>query len=144
MRAQLTAILLSLALCGCCALPPAQEKGGEQQEGEAGGGLWEGEENWGSCSCPGGFFNQSSKACQACAQGQVSYTDPFGRQHCYTPSGHQGEPCDRQTDCGTGHCALVNESAASGKGVCRDVMLGCNVWIDGNGSFDTDAVLCID
>ncbi len=97
-----------------------------------------------ACECGGNdVYNMTTLDCQPCPEGQLIGRG-LGPAFCYTPSGHNGQPCDRSTDCGGGSCVLVNASASVGKGECHDLPFGCFVRIDENGSFDPTAVLCVD
>lgn len=77
-----------------------------------------------------------------CRPGMKFVQGPFGEKFCYTPSGFEGQPCDRQTDCGTGGCILVDENRTTGKGICKDVAFGCIQTIDEDGNIGP--MICID
>ena len=109
------------------------------------GGTWLGPGRPVQCDCGESLvYNQTSTLCEQCPEGEVIRRAPFSGTFCLKPSGFEGMPCDRQTDCRTGYCFLVDASAATGKGICSDLPFGCNVFIDENGSFDPEMVLCVD
>ncbi len=89
------------------------------------------------------YFSNSLALLGLCKPGD-KIGQGLGPRFCYTPSGFEGKPCDKATDCGTGGCVLVDSNKTTGKGICRDLPFGCNVWIDENGKFDENAVLCVD
>lgn len=89
------------------------------------------------------ILNGTTHECERCPEGQMVGRG-LGPAFCYTPTGKQGMPCDRATDCGGGECFLVNASASVGKGECNDLPFGCAVRIDENGEFDPEMVLCVD
>ena len=108
------------------------------------GGTWNDDESWQLCECGREMiFNGTTARCQRCPPGQVVGRG-LGPAFCYTPTGKEGQPCDRSTDCNGGSCMLVNASAATGKGECHDLPFGCYVRIDGNGGFDPESMLCVD
>ncbi len=90
------------------------------------------------------YMTDSLRFLGLCKPGYKFYIAPFAGPSCYKPSGFEGQPCDKSTDCGTGGCRLVNPNVTTGKGVCTDLRFGCNVWIDEEGNFDPKEVLCVD
>ena len=90
------------------------------------------------------YFSNSLALLGLCKPGD-KIVQGLGPHFCYTPSGFAGNPCDKATDCGTAAgCVLVDKNKTIGKGICRDMWLGCNIWIDENGKFDESGVLCAD
>jgi hypothetical protein len=141
MRAAIAAIaLLSLALCGCCALTDGPEA--QRARCEASGGAWGA---GATCSCPQGFaLNKSQSYCMRCAQGERVQDLPNGFQECHKPSAREGLPCDSRGECPGAFCELVDGNASTGKGICRDYMYCCHVWIDERGGFSPDLVACVE
>ena len=66
-----------------------------------------------------------------CILGMRYGQSPLGSEFCYMPSDYDGKLCDKQTDCGTGDCVLVNKKTR--KGICRDIAYGCNLLLTENG-----------
>lgn len=108
------------------------------------GGTWIGGEGWVACDCGDEkVYNMTTYECERCPEGQLVGRG-LGPGFCYTPTGKQGMPCDRATECGGGSCVLVNPGAWTGKGECHDLPFGCYVRIDENGNYDPEAMLCVD
>jgi len=108
------------------------------------GGTWIGDEGWLECECGREMvYNTTTYECERCPEGQLVGRG-LGPAFCYTPTGKQGQPCDRATECGGGSCVLVNPGAWTGKGECHDLPFGCYVRIDENGNYDPTAILCVD
>ena len=122
---------------------PTPSEGELQRKCNQSNGTWVGNEWPYQCTCGNSsIYNRTSGFCERCAPGERAITGPFGENFCLMPSGHEGEPCDRESDCGTGNCALVNGAAVTGRGICRDLMFGCNSWIDNEGNAGPE--LCVD
>ena len=124
--------------------PPSTPSGNEDLKCENSGGDWISVEGYSFCDC--GYelvYNSTSSECEECPPGQLVGRG-IGPGFCYTPTGKQGDACDSELDCEGGYCILVDENAATGKGVCSDLPFGCHVFIDKNGDFDTEAILCVD
>ncbi|MBN1618843.1 hypothetical protein JW887_05920 [Candidatus Dojkabacteria bacterium] len=77
-----------------------------------------------------------------CRPGTQSAQTPSGKI-CYIPSGKDGQKCKTEKDCNGGGCRLV-DSDSEYPGVCKDQQFGCFVWIDENGDYDANQVVCID
>ena len=60
---------------------------------------------------------------------------------CYTPSGYEGQSCNKKTDCGNGNAQCVVGKNETNGGVCRDVVFGCTPFIDNEGNIQS---ICID
>ena len=103
------------------------------------GGTWD----FGFCECEGRAYDYDSGECYDCPEGQLVGRG-LGYPFCFTPSGKAGEPCDRETECNGGYCILEDASLSSGKGYCADLPFGCHVFIDENGEFDPEMMLCVD
>ncbi|OGY87644.1 MAG: hypothetical protein A2233_01695 [Candidatus Kerfeldbacteria bacterium RIFOXYA2_FULL_38_24] len=88
------------------------------------------------------YFSNSLAKSGLCRPGTKFMHGPFGEKFCYTPSGYEGKPCDKASDCGSGRCILVDENKTIGKGVCQDITYGCVRFADDNGSFDS--MICLD
>ncbi|MFH0819682.1 MAG: hypothetical protein V1892_01480 [bacterium] len=68
----------------------------------------------------------------------------MGLRFCYKPTGFDGRPCDRKTDCGGGECFLVDQNRLTGRGICNDLPYGCHTRINEKGNFNAGEILCID
>jgi len=85
------------------------------------------------------YFSNSLKIFGLCKPGMELGTMPAG-SFCYKPSGYDGKPCNRQTDCGTVSCVLVDRYSLKGK--CEDIVFGCHQLIDKDGNLES--LVCID
>lgn len=68
-----------------------------------------------------------------CPLGMKSAEDPFfnNKKFCYTPSGYEGNPCNRRGDCGSGKCIL---NYPFRKAKCVDADLLCEERFDKEGN----------
>ena len=64
--------------------------------------------------------------------------------NCYRPSGTEGRPCNKSTDCPTKKCVLVNWGKGEYKGECRDSAIGCYTWIDEDGEYGHDGTVAME
>ena len=79
-----------------------------------------------------------------CKPGEkIGYYTIINKKYCYKPSGYEGQFCDKQTDCGTASCVLINENKTTGKGVCKDKTFSeCGYLLNKNG--DKEKTMCFD
>jgi len=87
------------------------------------------------------FLNFFSKY-GLCKPGMKFFEGPFNEKFCYTPSGYGGQPCNKQTDCGTASCVLIDENKIDDGGICIDIVRGCSIQIDKLG--ELGSMICVD
>lgn len=88
---------------------------------------------------------------------KLGYSNIGYHPFCYTPSGFQGKPCNKSTDCrNAAGCALTTKlqwelatektkiMLAGSKGHCEDLIYGCNTWIDKEGNYNEKDEICVD
>jgi hypothetical protein len=96
------------------------------------------------------YFNNSLALFGLCKPGdKIVQGNKFsGTDYCYTPSGFEGRPCNKASDCGNNpisECFLSDKNAIINKGICKDAIRGgCYVLIDENGNFDEEYPICYD
>lgn len=90
------------------------------------------------------FLNGSLEKFGICKpEEKIGYYHIINGKYCYKPSGYEGQFCDKQTDCGTASCILVDENKTTGKGVCKDKTFSeCGYFLDKNGN--KERTMCAD
>lgn len=90
------------------------------------------------------FLNGSLEKLGLCKPGEkIGYYHIINSKYCYKPSGYDGQLCDKQTDCGTASCVLIDENKTTEKGVCKDKAFSeCGYLLDKDGN--KEKTLCAD
>jgi hypothetical protein len=97
------------------------------------------------------YFNNSLVRFGLCKPGdKIIQGNKFSGKadYCYTPSGFEGRPCNKESDCGNNpisECFLYDKNTIINKGMCKDaVMQGCYFLINENGEFNEEYPVCYD
>lgn len=71
------------------------------------------------------FINYLKIKCSLVGKMYASNVGGHGESFCYTPSGHQGEPCRSSADCGIGWCVYDCDWESAKDAKCQDILSGC-------------------